>query len=104
MSVTIGILVVFAALLGVSIGLLIKRKDNTPDHLDAMLADINRQQSEMTGRLNSFAEMQEAAKGKLTERYRNGLRVYPKMSPTHYKKAARKPPKHSVNLVKGCLS
>ena len=63
MSVTIGILLVFAALLGVSIGLLIKRKDNTPDHLDAMLADINRQQSEMTGRLNSFAEMQETAKG-----------------------------------------
>ena len=65
MSVTIGILVILAALLGVSIGLLIKRKDNTPDHLDAMLADINRQQSEMTGRLNSFAEMQEAAKGEI---------------------------------------
>ena len=65
MSVTIGILVVFAALLGVCIGLLIKRKDNTPDHLEAMLADINRQQSEMTGQLNSFAKMQEAAKGEI---------------------------------------
>ena len=65
MTVTISGLVVFAALLGVSIGLLMRRKDNTPNHLDVMLADINRQQSEMTGRLNSFAEMQEAAKGEI---------------------------------------
>ena len=65
MTVTIAGLVVLAALLGVSIGLLMRRKDNTPNHLDAMLADINRQQSEMTGRLNSFAEMQEAAKGEI---------------------------------------
>ena len=43
MTVTIASLVVLAALLGVSIGLLMSRKDNTPNHLDAMLADINRQ-------------------------------------------------------------
>ena len=65
LSITIVILVIFSALLGVSIGLLIRRKDNTPNHLDAMLNDINRRQSEMTGRLNSFAEMQEAAKGEI---------------------------------------
>ncbi|EJW20889.1 hypothetical protein IMCC14465_06850 [alpha proteobacterium IMCC14465] len=65
MSITIIGLVVLAAFIGLSIGLLLKRKDTTPNHLDTILADINRQQAEMTGRLNSFADMQEAAKGEI---------------------------------------
>lgn len=65
-TIVIAGLAVFAALLlGLIGGLLIKRRGKTPDQLDDMLADITRQQAEMTGRLKNFAEIQETAKGEI---------------------------------------